>query len=546
MICFGSESWAQNLEFINQGAVRKNETKDYAPVFVNNPIFPFLNSFGKMADNDGINAIRSELSLPVKLRPADTSQSLPLPPVLQDVLSAGLDYERLNNKLFLLDVIRGGRGDLSKGVGRRTEGSRPLKNQESIAPKPQAQEGSEEDKTFLTLEKALARARQQSPEAKGARASYEMSSNNALVTLGSYGPKIDYRNGRGREISYNGLSSPASVYPDHERVDKSLTLRQPLIDLNIMAGYKRDLLSAEAASFNRDVTEETLNQDVLGFYFDLLQALIGISIADEYQKRLEGLMTYISRRAEGGIISDVELQRVQAASLGAERVKLDAVSARDVALVNLERMIGPFPDQIAFPVRSLANMPSSPELALPLLIARSSELKANQKLADAAYYDQIAALARFSPKLDLEIGQYDTKNPSGAFGKTQDKRGMLTMSVNLLNGGSDYSYVRAQAAKREQVEYQYQSVYYKSIQRLRVYYLTLQGVNRQIQTSKKEYLTYKTVADDYDRQLAVAPKSITDLLDVNNKYYQAKINLMNLNIKRLQLAYAINFYLKEF
>ena len=123
---------------------------------------------------------------------------------------------------------------------------------------------------------------------------------------------------------------------------------------------------------------------------------------------------------------------------------------------------------------------------------------------------------------------------------------MLTMSVNLLNGGSDYSYVRAQAAKREQVEYQYQSVYYKSIQRLRVYYLTLQGVNRQIQTSKKEYLTYKTVADDYDRQLAVAPKSITDLLDVNNKYYQAKINLMNLNIKRLQLAYAINFYLKEF
>ena len=118
--------------------------------------------------------------------------------------------------------------------------------------------------------------------------------------------------------------------------------------------------------------------------------------------------------------------------------------------------------------------------------------------------------------------------------------------MNLLNGGSDYSYVRAQAAKREQVEYQYQSVYYKSIQRLRVYYLTLQGVNRQIQTSKKEYLTYKTVADDYDRQLAVAPKSITDLLDVNNKYYQAKINLMNLNIKRLQLAYAINFYLKEF
>ena len=161
-------------------------------------------------------------------------------------------------------------------------------------------------------------------------------------------------------------------------------------------------------------------------------------------------------------------------------------------------------------------------------------------------YDQAVALTRFAPRLDLEVGQYDSKNPSGVFGKTQDRRTMLTMSVNLANGGSDYAYARAQSAKREQVEFQYQSVYEKAVERLRVYYLTLQGVDKQILIAKKEYQTYKTVSDDYDRQLSVAPKSITDLLDVNNKLYQAKINLINLNIKRIQLVYTIHYYIKEF
>ena len=79
-----------------------------------------------------------------------------------------------------------------------------------------------------------------------------------------------------------------------------------------------------------------------------------------------------------------------------------------------------------------------------------------------------------------------------------------------------------------------------------MYYLTLQGVDRQIETSKKEYLTYKAVVDDYDRQMDVAQKSITDILDVNNKYFQAKTTLIKLSIKKIQLAYALNYYLKEF
>ena len=190
--------------------------------------------------------------------------------------------------------------------------------------------------------------------------------------------------------------------------------------------------------------------------------------------------------------------------------------------------------------------PKDTERALPLMVARNPELKANQKQVEAAFYDQAVALTRFAPRLDLEVGQYDSKNPSGVFGKTQDRRTMLTMSVNLANGGSDYAYARAQSAKREQVEFQYQSVYEKAVERLRVYYLTLQGVDKQILIAKKEYQTYKTVSDDYDRQLSVAPKSITDLLDVNNKLYQAKINLINLNIKRIQLVYTIHYYIKEF
>ena len=501
----------------------------------------FFNPFYKMEDGDlGFQKPKEgDFSPPVKLKKLEkAARSLPLPAALQDVLSGMLDYRRINNKAYLLDVSRGG-GSVGQGL---VSPSLPEGGLDAV----EAGKSEKFSSPYLTLEEALTRARRHSPAIKTARAAHEASGYIALATIGNYGPKIDYKNGRGREASYNGLASPASVYPDHERVDKALILRQPVLDLNLLAGYKRDLFTEEAAAFNREISEDSVTQDVLASYFDLVQALISISIADDYQSRLQGLMRYISSRAQTGVVSDIELQRVQAASLGAERVKFDAVSARDVALASVERMIGDIPFHVAFPVRSLQNMPKTPEEALPLLVSRSAELKANQKQVEAAFYDQVAAFARFTPTLSLELGQYDTKNPSGVFGKTQDRRALLTMSMNLLSGGSDYAYARAQIAKREQVEFQYQNVYENTIKRLRVYYLTLQGVDRQIETSKKEYLTYKAVVDDYDRQMDVAQKSITDILDVNNKYFQAKTTLINLSIKKIQLAYALNYYLKEF
>jgi outer membrane protein TolC len=472
---------------------------------------------------------------------ADQSRALPLQQILQDVLSAAQDYERLANKTILLDVARGGgagktAGKWSDAKSGETEEAEPITGKPVQAAAP----------FFLTLDAALTSARRRSPQIKGARSAQTASYYNSLATLGGYGPKVDFRDSRGRESSNNALSTPAVSYPDHERVDKTLTLRQPLFDLNIMAGYKRDLVSEELAGIGRNVTEDQITQEVLTVYFDLLQALVGVSLADEFQNRLQELMTYISSRAEGGAVSDVELQRVQAASLSAERIKFEALSARDIALTAMGRLIGDVPGQVAFPTRSVAAMPKDTERALPLMLVRNAELKANQKQVEVAFYEQAVALTRFTPRLELEAGQYDSKNPSGVAGKTQDRRTMLTMTVNLANGGSDYAYARAQSAKREQVEFQYQSVYEKAVERLRVYYLTLQGVDKQILNAKKEYQTYKTVSDDYDRQLSVAPKSITDLLDVNNKLYQAKINLVNLNIKRIQLVYTINYYIKEF
>ena len=472
---------------------------------------------------------------------ADGNRALPLPPLLYDVLSAALDYERLKNKTILLDVTRGGR---AVPVAGKTNDGKLAEGEEGdpITGKP----AKASTAPFLTLDSALGAARRRSPQIKGAHSAQTASYYNSLVTLGGYAPKVDFRDSRGRESSNNALSTPAVSYPDHERVDKTLTLRQPIFDLSIMTGYKRDLVNEEIAGIGRDVTEDQITQEVVTVYFDLIQALVGVSLADEFQGRLQELMNYISSRAEGGAVSDVELQRVQAAGLAAERIKFESLSARDIAFTSLTRLVGNVPGQVAFPARSIAQMPKDTERAMPLMLARNAELKANQKQIEAAFYEQVAALTRIAPRLDLEVGQYDSKNPSGVAGKTQDRRTMLTMSVNLANGGSDYAYARAQAAKREQVEFQYQTVYEKAVERLRVYYLTLQGVDKQILNAKKEYQTYKTVSDDYDRQLSVAPKSITDLLDVNNKLYQAKINLVNLNIKRIQLVYTINYYIKEF
>jgi outer membrane protein TolC len=471
----------------------------------------------------------------------DANRSLPLQPLLQDVLNASIDYERLKDKVLLLDVTRG--GGAGKTAGKIYDPQAGLADETDSLAGPPVKTLSP---FYLTLDSALNAARRRSPQIKGARSAQSASYYNSLATLGGYGPKVDFRDSRGRESSNNGLSSPAVSYPDHERVDKTLTLRQPIFDLNIMAGYKRDVANEELAGIGRDVTEDQITQEVVTVYFDLLQSLVGVSLADEFQSRLQDLMTYISSRAEGGAVSDVELQRVQAASLSAERIKFEALSARDIALTALGRLVGKVPGQVAFPARSIAAMPKDTERAMPLLIARNAELKANQKQVEVAFYEQAVALTRFAPKFDLEVGQYDSKNPSGVAGKTQDRRTMVTMSVNLANGGSDYAYARAQSARREQVEFQYQSVYEKTVERLRVYYLTLQGVDKQILNAKKEYQTYKTVSDEYDRQLSVAPKSITDLLDVNNKLYQAKINLVNLNIKRIQLIYTINYYIKEF
>ena len=390
----------------------------------------------------------------------------------------------------------------------------------------------------ITLGDLVNRAAFHSEDLRADRAALDSAKDVARSSLAGFGPRVDFRYDKGHEHSFLSTTTTPPTHPGHVRADITDSLVQPLIDPAAAAGYARDTELARAAEARRRATEVSVSFEAAGTYFDLIEARLTLDLARAHKQRMAQLVSYMTKRAALGGASDADLERVKAVALSARRAEIDARGALDVAMSALHRITGVTAVQVAVPDRVNPQLPEQADTAFALMVKRNPELRAAFIQIKAAHDDALAVAARLSPKISLEVGRYQSQNASGAQGTTVDSRVMLVGAMGF-GAGTELFQVRAQNAHVTELKHRYAALLRNARERLQASYLSRQNIEDQRIVAWQEYSANAKVAAAFDEQLFSANRSLLDVLDTYQKFFQSKINIVPLTISEIKTSYQI-------
>ncbi len=371
------------------------------------------------------------------------------------------------------------------------------------------------------------------------------------ATAGQLGPTLDVRAQKGNEYS-----SPSSVIDPntgliqrasyHKRWDVTLIGRQPIFAPGSYYDYRKSSSLADAADLRRDDARETLYYNAIKAYYDVMRAYATLSFSRSYAQRMGALLDYMNKRLEGGGASRIDFERVRGRSLTAQSAVAEAEGALESAMVSLNQITGRKIEQIEVPDHMMPTVPDTSKLALQDVYETNPGVRAARRDVEAANQELKSARAKFSPTVALEWTQTKTRGAGGAIDTTDnslqlttDRRLMMVVSMNLLNGGSDLYYSKQAGAKYVEKSNTALDLERKLREQIEINYRTLGAVRKRMEISRQAYLTNANVADVFLEQLSTGSKQLLDVLDAYQQAYQARMDFANLLFQQADLSYQI-------
>lgn len=397
---------------------------------------------------------------------------------------------------------------------------------------------------LLSLEEALARALQNSYSyaATSAQAQGAIYAKNAA--LGQMGPTVDVRGQRGREYSapasiIDPTTGQSATSDTHIRWDSTVILRQPIFSPGSYFDYRKQSTLANAADFRKEDAREALYYQAIKAYYDLMRAYVALTFARSYVERMDSLQEYMNKRLQGGGASKVDFDRVRGRALNAQSAAIEAEGVLESAMITLSQLTGVRAQQLSIPSKMMPVVPLSSSVALERIYEENPAIRAARQDAAAANEELKSARSRFSPTLALELSQARTRNAGGDGVLTTDRRYMLVMNMNLLNGGSDYYYQKEIGSKFVEKSNIASDVERKLKEQIEINYRTLDAVKKRIKVAGQAYQTNANVADVFLDQLATGSKQLLDVLDAYQQAYQSRVDLAQLLFLQADISYQI-------
>ncbi|ADJ63312.1 TolC family protein [Herbaspirillum seropedicae] len=376
----------------------------------------------------------------------------------------------------------------------------------------------------------------------------------ARATAGQMGPTLDVRAQKGQEYS-----SPSSVIDpntglvrrasDHKRWDVTVIGRQPVFAPGSYFDYRKASSLADAADLRREDARETLYYTAIKSYYDVMRAYATLSFSRSYAQRMNALLEYMRKRLEGGGASRIDFERVRGRSLTAQAAVAEAEGALESAMVSLNQITGRKIEQLEVPDHMMPPVPDTSKLALKDIYDTNPGVRAARQDVEAANQELKSARAKFSPTLAVEFTQTKTRGAGGAIDTTNptanslqlstDRRLMLVMTMNLLNGGSDVYYSKQAGAKYVEKSNTVLDLERKLREQIEINYRTLGAVRKRMDISRQAYLTNANVADVFLDQLSAGSKQLIDVLDAYQQAYQARVDFSNLLFQQADISYQI-------
>lgn len=323
------------------------------------------------------------------------------------------------------------------------------------------------------------------------------------------------------------------------RMNNELVLRQMIFDgFATSNDVKRLGHSSRMRYYELQSAMQNTTLEFMRAYIDSLRYReLSQSAKDNYVVHKQ-LFDRIQERVSAGVARKVDLEQATGrlalaeANLLTEMTNLHDVTAR------LQRLYGELPPEtLETPTFFNAGVEPSAAEALKVAYFQNPDLLSTIEDIQAKQNEIKTNEARYLPRLDLQARKNLGTSSDGENSTSAADLLELTMNFNLFNGFSDRNLVKQTAEKLNGAYDVRDKACIDTRQTVSIAYNDITQLKEQRTYRERHTNSIENAREAYRKQFDIGQRTLLDLLDTENEYFQAKRSLANVQYD-LQVAYA--------
>jgi len=381
------------------------------------------------------------------------------------------------------------------------------------------------------LRQAIQKAVVSNPEVQAAWHGFRAAEQEQSVAEGGYYPRVDLTAGIGREHQ----TDPGVADRNYTRRGATLSLNQMVYD-----GFatQSEVARLDHAKLTRyfellDASEQAALETTRA-YADVQRYRELVTLARDNYQQHKGVFDQIEERVRAGVGRRVDFEQAAGRlALAESNLLTEASNLHDVS-ARYQRIVGELPADTLEPLGDLSGgIPAEVSEALRMAYTANPAFQAAIENMRAAREEARSKKAAFHPTVDLRARQALNWNTDGAEGRHTDRVIELVLNYNLFNGGSDRATVR-QYAERLNLASDLRDKSCRDLrQTLAIAYNDVGRIKEQLTYLNQHQLSIGKAREAYRRQFDIGQRTLLDLLDTENEYFQARRAYVNAEFDEL-------------
>lgn len=350
---------------------------------------------------------------------------------------------------------------------------------------------------------------------------------------GGYFPQVDLSTGVGRESQKRPDIS--TDYFTHGNA--TLSLNQMVYDGFFTRSEVSRLGYTRLARYYEIIdASESAALEAVRAYADVLRYRDLVVLAKQNYVEHKQVYDQIGERAGAGVGRRVDLEQATGRLALAESNLLTEVSNLHDVSSRYLRIVGELPAERMPTLGESLNggaLPATVNDALreafntsPVLNAAVENVRAGQSAVDTRR-------AAYHPRVDLRARQAIDNNLDGIDGRSRDGVVELVLTYNLFRGGADNARVRQAAEALNQARELREKACRDVRQNLSIAWNDVRRLEEQLRYLDQHQLSIEKAREAYRRQFDIGQRTLLDLLDTENEYFQARRAYVNARYDRL-------------
>jgi adhesin transport system outer membrane protein len=360
-----------------------------------------------------------------------------------------------------------------------------------------------------------------------------------------YLPRVDMTLGYGLEQHSDKVTRRSGARPSDSDWDPlgdaSLRITQRLYD----GGELRQRVSIQqtvldVAGLKHQGVRNFVILDTINAHLSVLRHREVEVLATRNLEAHEHMIQLLKEREQAGAGSIADVAQAQARFSQARAAWLIVQKDLQHAQTTYHRLTDSNPAPEHFGYQACHDIfPATLEQALDLAKRFNPELKvAEVGLIEAEAREKLSRSA-YRPKLDLQLSSRfnDQLEGDSSWKNTNDI--MLNLNWNLFNGGHDRALTAAAMARRNQVRADRENLLLELYEQIAVIWSTYQSLEDHRKILDEAIIYSYSALDAYLQQFSVSQRSLLELLDAQNNYFQTATQLINVSINRDLAGYEL-------